>query len=200
MRKLIEDLVAIAVLLGTEAWFLQGYFAGVPEFEPGIAFMTALGVVLAKDAVRVRFSSNSANTSHDKDLFAQFLKDFPPEKTTRFFREHNFGDSFQRSNIVPLNTFVETWESVEKEFLDKSLEEKRKALYSVAFQFASEIACRTVPLRGGQLASVYSDQQRGAGPRPESVIEDAKVLNKCASLFLPVYEDFIRTCRSKLSV
>jgi hypothetical protein len=199
MRKFVEDLVAVAVLVGTEAWFLHGYFSGSPEFEPAIAFIAALGVVVAKEPVRTHFSSSNTNTSHDKNLFDQFLHVFPPESTTRFFREQNFGDSFQRSNIAPLNEFLETWESVEKEFIDKSLEEKRKALYAAALELASEISGRTVPLQGGQLVSVYSDQQRAAGPRPESVIEDARVLNEKASSFLPVYEDFIRSCRLKLN-
>ena len=199
MRKFMEDFLAIAVLVGTEAWFLHGYFAGSPDFEPAIGFIAALGVVLAKEPVRAHLSSRTPNTSHDRELFSSFLNAFPPDKTTRFFRAQDFGDSFQKSNIGSLYEFVETWESVEKEFLDKTLEGKRKALYTAASELASEIAGRTVPLRGGHFVSVYSDQQRATGPRPESVIEDAKVLNQKASSFLPVYEDFIRSCRAKFS-
>jgi len=146
MRRFFEDLVSIAVLVGTEAWFLHGYFSGNAEFEPAIAFIAALGVIIAKEPVRAHFSSSNENTSHDKDLFTQFLNVFPPERTTRFYREQNFGDSFQRSSISPLNEFVETWDSVEKEFIDNSLEEKRKALYAVAFELASEISGLTVPV------------------------------------------------------
>jgi hypothetical protein len=202
MRRFIEDIVAIAILVFTEAWFLHGYFSGNPEFEPAIGFIAALGAMLAKDPVRAHFSPKTDKEpcrNHDKELFGRFLEVFPPDKTIRFLKDQNFGDSFHRSSVVPLYAFVETWDSVEKEFLDKTLEKKRRSLYAAASQLATEISRRTAPLNGGQLVSVYTDQQRSAGPRPKFVIEDARILNANASEFLPVYEDFIRSCRETLN-
>ena len=46
MRPLVENIFAVGAVIGTEAWFLHGYFAGKPEFEPAIAFIAALGVLL----------------------------------------------------------------------------------------------------------------------------------------------------------
>lgn len=200
MRKFIEDFFAVALLVGTEAWFLNGYFAGQPDFEPGLAFLGALGVILVKEPIRAHVSpKRNTNSAHDKALFQSFLHLLPPSQTTRFFKEHDFGGPFSKYNITPLYIFVETWNSVDKEFLDLDLEEKRKKLYSSASQLATEIARRTVPLRGGDLLSVYSDQQRATGqPRPDHVIEDSRVLNENASLFIPPYEEFVRRCKEKL--
>lgn len=200
MRKFIEDLFAIAMLIGTEAWFLKGYYAGQSDFEPALAFVASLGVLLAKDPIRAHFKPADGNTNHDQQLFQSFLNVLPPNQTTRFFKEHDFGDSFLKSDVAPLYAFVETWDSVEKEFLDKELESKRNSLYALASELASEIAGRTVPLRGGDFVSVFSDQQRASGqPRPDSVINDAKVINGKASQFVPKYEEFVRICRSKLA-
>ena len=201
MRKFVEDFFAVAFLVGSEAWFLKGYFVGQPDFEPGLAFLAALGAILAKDPIRAHFASSSPEGSspHDKALFQSFLSALPPNQTTSFFKEHDFGGSFQKSAVVPLHAFVSTWSSVDKEFLDEDLEKKKKALYTFASELSGEIACRTVPLRNGDLVSVFSDQQRATGqPRPESVIEDAKVLNEKSAQFVPMYEEFIRACKAKL--
>lgn len=201
MRKFVEDFFAVAFLVGTEAWFLKGYFSGQPDFEPGLAFLAALGAILAKDPLRARFASpQEGSSAHDKALFQSFLSALPPNQTTRFFKEHDFGGSFPKSEVAPLYSFVSTWDSVDKEFLDEDLEKKKKALYSFASELSNEIAGRTVPLRSGDLVSVFSDQQRATGqPRPASVIEDAKVLNEKSSLFVPMYEEFIRICKVKLA-
>ncbi|MBC3877605.1 hypothetical protein H8K38_07285 [Undibacterium sp. FT79W] len=200
MRKFIEDFFALAALVGTEAWFLKGYFADQPDFEPALAFIAALGIVLAKDPLRARLVAPEKSASpHDKELFRAFTDLLPPNQTARFFKEHDFGGSFSKSDVAPLYSFVETWDSVDKEFLDEELEAKRKAIYSLASELAKEIACRTVPLRSGDLFSVFSDQQRATGqPRPASVIEDAKFLNEKSSLFVPKYEEFVRLCKGKL--
>lgn len=200
MRKFIEDLFALAALVGTEAWFLNGYFANQPEFEPALAFLAALGFVLAKYPLRARLVAPEKSASaHDKELFRAFTDLLPPNQTTRFFKEHDFGGSFSRSDVAALYSFVKTWDSVDKEFLDEELEAKRKVIYSLASELANEIAGRTVPVRSGDQISVFSDQQRATGqPRPASVIADAKVLNEKSSMFVPKYEEFVRLCKGKL--
>lgn len=200
MRKFVGDFFALAALVGTEAWFLKGYFANQPDFEPALAFLAALGVVLAKDPIRARLvvPEKTAST-HDKVLFKAFTDLLPSNPTTRFFKEHDFGGSFSKSDVASLYTFVETWDSVDKEFLDEELEKKRKALYSLASELANEISGRAVPLNGGNLISVFSDRQRATGqPRPASVIEDATVLNEKSSSFVQKYEEFFRLCKVKL--
>lgn len=199
MRLFIENFFAVAVLAGAEAWFLKGYFAGQPDFEPAIAFVTALGVLLAKEPLKAHFKSTGGARSHDQQLFHAFLNALPTEPTIRFLKDHDFGGSFDKQAIKPLNDFVYTWESVEKEFLDAEVEKLKKTLFFLASKLASEIAGRTVPLRDGSYLSVYTDQQRASGPRSASVIEDAKVLNATASAFVPKYEEFVRVCRSKFA-
>jgi hypothetical protein len=94
--------------------------------------------------------------------------------------------------------FYDTWDSPEREFMDPELQEGLADLYAIAGRLAEGLAMRTVPVGNGDLASVFSDNQRARGPRPPEVIEDARVLNDEAREFVPVYERFMRRCREKL--
>jgi hypothetical protein len=200
MKQFIENFVAAAVLVLTEAWFLKGYFAGQPDFEPAILFIAALGVLLTKDPIRTRLSGSSTREAHDQALFQEFLRVLPVEPTVRVLKEHHFGDALRKSAIDPLYEFNATWDGVEKEFLDRKLEAEKKALFVVARELANEIAGRTVPLRNAGYISVFSDQQRAEGRgRPPDVLEDARILNVKASAFASKYEAFVRLCRKRLA-
>jgi len=199
MRLTLENIIAIAALILTEAWFLNGYLNGRPEFEPAIAFIVALGAIFAKDPIKEKFGIGGKTRRHDQALFQELQRALPAEPTLRLLKEHDFGNSFRKQYVEPLYEFVATWDTVEKEFLDGTLEKKRKSLYADARALAYEIAHRTVPLSDREFASVFSDRLRNSGqPRPDSVIEDAKVLNDKATQFVPKYEEFVRVCRAKL--
>lgn len=200
MRSLIENLFATAAVVGTEAWFLKGYFAGQPDFEPAIALIAAIGVLLAKDPIRTRLSAPDASKTHDQALFGEFLQILPFDPSIRFLRDQDFADSIHRASLQPLFDFAFTWQNVEKEFLDKELERERKALVDASQQFKQEIAGRTIPIRMEGFISAYSDQQRAGGHgRPPEVIEDGRVLNALATAFVPKYESFLRLCKAKLA-
>lgn len=201
MKQFIENLFAIAAVVGTEAWFLHGYYAGSPEYEPAIAFIAALGVLLAKDPIRASLAGPNAGQLHDRDLFQQFLRALPFDPTIRVLRDNDMGDSIPRQAINLLYEFSDTWKSVEKEFLDAKLEKERIALHTSASDLAAEIARRTVPVGDQTYISVFSDQLRASGHgRPPHVIEDAKILNTKAAEFVSKYEAFVRLCRKRLAL
>ena len=200
MKEFIGDLCAIAAVVGTEAWFLHGYYVGSPEYEPAIAFIAAVGFLLAKDPIRARLAGTNARQLHDRELFEQFLRALPFDPTIRVLRQYDMGSSIPRQPINLLYEFSDTWDSVEKEFLDAKLEGERKALYASARDFASEIAHRTVPVGDQTHISVFSDQLRASNPgRPQHVIEDAEILNAKAAEFVHKYEAFVRLCRKRLA-
>ena len=199
MRFTIENLLLIAALILFEAWFLKGYFSGSPEFEPAIGLILTLGAVFTKEPIKEKFGLGSKRIKHDKELYEQFIKDLPEEPTIRFLREHDFGDSFRRLYAEPLYKFVATWDSVEKEFIDKKIEKKKKSLYDVAKEFSSELANKTVSVSDGNFASVFSDRARHLhAQRPKFVIEDAKFLNDKATEFTPIYDNFVRFCKQRI--
>lgn len=199
MKQLIENVFAVAAVVGSEAWFLHGYYAGNLEYESGLAFIAALGVLLAKDPIRAKLAGTDSALAHDRELFQQFLTALPFEPMIRVLRDYDMGDPIPRQAINFLYEFSDTWDSVEKEFLDSKLERQRKALHGSARELASEIAHRTVPVGDQAYISVFSDQLRTADrERPAHVIEDARILNAKASEFVPIYEAFVRLCRKRL--
>ena len=142
-------------------------------------------------------------SDHDRALFAAFQRDVAAGPTLRLFKLPDFDASFRRSDLQPLNTFVETWDNVEREFLDTQLQAAKKKLYANAEKLATEIARLTVPVGDGSFASVYSDAARkehGVDHRPDWVREEASILNALAKPFAAEYEAFVQLCRKRLKL
>jgi hypothetical protein len=198
MRLSIENILIVAILMLAEAWFLQGVFAGKPSWDASLAFVAALAAFFTKDYVKDRLNVGQPAREHDRTLFKALLTDFPVEPTLNMLKDYDFGNSFWSSQMRPLFTFADTWGDVDKEFLDSSLEKKRKALLEAAQELSREFAKRTVPVGNGEKSSVFSDRLRAEGPRPPFVLEDAKILNQKSRELVPLYEEFIRIGKRKL--
>ena len=201
MRLSVENVFLVIALILTEAWFLNGYYSGQPDFEPAIAFLVALGALFTKDGIKAKLGFSDQISNHDVSLFDEFQREFPVDPTLRLLKETDFGNSFPNSSIQPLYNFAETWNTVEKEFLNRKLEKARKKIYDSAKDLAMKFAQETVPVGGGDFISVYPDSLRGqGGPRPQHVIDSARILNEHSSEFVPEYESFVRTCKAVLKV
>jgi hypothetical protein len=195
MKLTLENLIAILVLMLVEAWLIKSNY----DWEPAIALIVAFGAIFAKEPIKHRFGIGSDSKDHDQRLFSEFLQSLPIETCIHLLKHHDFGDSFRKEWINPLYSFSSAWGEVDKEFIDKSLEKQKSKLYSAAKKLSIEIAGRTVPVGSGEFCSVYSDSQRADGPRPPSVLEDAKVLNQLSREFIPIYESFVRLGKRKLA-
>lgn len=137
----------------------------------------------------------------DRALFQEFLSSLPFEPTMRMVREQDFGAPFERLAVDPLFEFIHTWDSPEKFFLDAEWQAAFHQLYVELRKLADLITERTVPIGETQnYASVFSDQQRAAGARPQHVLDDARALNQQAAVVWPRYEDFVRTGRMHFEV
>lgn len=163
-----------------------------------ISFFTKAGEAAA-DYLKGRLITTPSD--HDKALFVEFQRDVAAEPTLRLFKVPDFDSSFRRSDLRPLNTFVESWTTVEKEFRDSRLEAEKKRLRTSAEKLATEIARLTSPVGDGTFSSVYSDGARSSfrvDERPDWVKEQAKTLNALAAPFAVEYEAFVRLCRERL--
>lgn len=175
-------------------------------FGVSILFWTDIWQDLTKDETRLfqhypqlQPREGAQKPTHDERLFQEFQSVFPFEPAVRLLREQDFGASFSKKAIRPLMDFVETWDQPEKEFLDSELQEALKSFYTAAENMAMHVVEKTVPVGNMEYLSVFPDARRAVGPRPSSVIEDARILNEEASKFVPVYEQFLRLCRRKLA-
>ncbi|MEX3853690.1 hypothetical protein AB3X94_06430 [Paraburkholderia sp. BR10923] len=148
--------------------------------------------------LRPTMSAVPQKPPHDLRIFDEFQSIFGFEPAVRLLRDHDFGGPFLRKSIQPLFEFVETWDQPEKEFLDPELQTALANLYRAAYEMSDHLTEKTVPVGNGEQASVFPDSLRAVGPRPDWVREDARVLNEQAKMFVPIYEQFFRLCRTKL--
>lgn len=155
-------------------------------------------VTLFKHYPQLKPATTAHGPTHDQRLYEELKATLAFEPAIRLFRDHDFGGDFLRAAARPIHTFYETWDSPEKEFLDKELQQGLAALYRAAGRLAETLANTTVPLlTNPAVLTVYPENQRGR-PRSDAVREDARVLNLEARQFVPIYEDFMRRCREKL--
>lgn len=177
-------------------------FSSVTAFLPALATLVAY---LKADNPATRNEAGAVLTvapvaAHDLALFERFQKDLPFDPTIRLLREADFGADYRADWLQPLNRFIEVWDDPNYEFLDASLEEVRRALFAAARSLVFDFARETVPNDANDgWRTVYPWRERG-GPRPEHVIESARVLNEAARSFVPLYEQFVRLARDRLKV
>lgn len=198
MRASVSNVLSLALVLLAWSWLLTSYLNEHLGWSQILAFIGALATIFGKEPVKEVLGWGRAESQHDKDLFDAFIQDLPVRPTIQLLKEHDFGDTFHEDEIQPLFDFCSVWEGVDYEFTNRKLEKRRESLYRSALELAREFARATVPVAGGPLRSVFPDNLRAQGGRPDHVIEDAKLLNRKANAFVPIYESFVRLCRRKL--
>lgn len=145
MQRRIETIFLLIAVTGAEAWFLQGYFAGEPEWEPALAFAAAFGAILVRDSVLS--ASNRPRSEHDRALFDRFLQSFPSNgASARFLKEHDLGAPFRSTDLTQLESFAERWNNAEHKFHAKELEQTRVALLKAAEEFLGKLAVSVSPV------------------------------------------------------
>lgn len=175
-------------------------------FEVGILFWPDVWLDLTRDESRLYqhypqlrpAAVQKQEPSHDQRLFEELQTTFGFEPAIRLLRDHDFGGPFARSAVRPLYDFYATWDSPEKEFIDEELQAGLAVLYRAAADLSNHLTGKTVPVGDGSSISVLPDNVIARGPRPDWVVEEARVLNEQARRFVPLYEQFMRKCRDRL--
>ena len=112
------------------------------------------------------------------------------------FGEFDFGGTFRRDDIRELDRFAGTWNVPDKEFRDKALEKARQDAHSKACVVAREISQRTRPLNVELQTVKLADRD----PQPDSVREDARVINVAATEFAQRHDRLVRLGRKRLTL
>ncbi len=136
--------------------------------------------------------------SHDVDLYEKYKYLFVHNGVAEFYRQHDFLGSFSEDKWRPLSHYVNSWETVEHEFVNKKLNNLHKNVYASAFDLGNAISGNTVPIgSGGQMRSVKPDSMP-FGPIPEHIKEEAKEINELVPPFIKAHELFVRCANRKL--
>jgi len=134
----------------------------------------------------------------DNKLYTEFLELMPSNSCAMYMLEqHDFGNSFEREILRPIDQFVCEWDSPEKQFLNKELEEQRKIFWSKCNEFITLLAKTTSPISGGFYSAV-SDRFRNNFERPDWLEKEIRELNRVASEVFMEQQKFIKFVRQKL--
>ncbi|MEC4338613.1 hypothetical protein VPH13_07770 [Stenotrophomonas pavanii] len=207
--RILLLVVSILAALVPGAWCVQELMQGGSlSFSSVTAFLPALAALIGFFAMGAPRRSDvgsvtpvaPAVAAHDLELFERFQKELPFNPTVKLLREADFGADYRAEWLQPLNRFVEDWDNPNYEFLDPALNEARSILYASARSLAFDFARETVPHDGNEgWRTVYPWRDR-TGPRPQHVLESARVLNEASRSFVPLYENFVRLGRQRLNV
>lgn len=182
-------LVAVPLVAADPAPFPWGLAGGLAA-----AVITYLGTYALDYFAFLR--AGREGHPHDVALFRELLDLLKPGDVRATFGEFDFGGAFRYDDIRELNRFAETWDTPDKEFRDKALEKARKIALGNAVVVAREIAFRTRPMGVG----LQTVKLAGCDPQPESVRDDARVINEAATEFATSYEELIRLGRRRLTL
>tara|TARA_R110000823_G_C15926663_1_gene499111 strand:- start:1641 stop:2282 length:642 start_codon:yes stop_codon:yes gene_type:complete len=208
MRILIIKYLNILALLSFLAWFLWpnpeswGF-----EWEPLIGFILVLVTYLgleAKDHHQDSVSeieqkkfkpSEPIADPDDIDLLRTFRGLLAPGDI-KFFREHDFLGAFPNEPMKRLFEYLETWTTVEHEFIDPQVQEEHAKFRRKAEVLGQVLSAYTT--NNGKFSTVKPSASQ-AGPTPEWVRKEAEEINQRASEFVEAHQEFLKFARKKYS-
>lgn len=137
----------------------------------------------------------------DKNLFLQFLKEFPSDSNTVIFlKEHDFNNSYLINNFQLLEIFVQSWNNAQREFIDKELESKRSELWAKCHAFEMQLIENSHPVNTGLLSCIPENYRNEWTDKSESVKQVINELNRMATECYKLHQDFVRLGRVKLAM
>lgn len=133
----------------------------------------------------------------DKNTLDEITNIFDEVEVIRFLRNHDFGGSFDRKEIAPLNRMLFYADDAKNRMLIQELEILRKDMVNKGRKLQCLIGQKTSPVNGTTRSSVLPDKYIDE-PRPKWVEEAAKEINDAANEFVESYDEFVYKSRSIL--
>lgn len=119
-----------------------------------------------------------------------------PARLIQFLKQHDFGGTFNREELAPLDVFLSEAASPDREFLINELETLRTRLLESGRNLSKLIGFKTFP-REHTFSSVLPAAAL-LGPRPDWVDDNASELNNAAEEFVSAFEELVRSSRARL--
>lgn len=119
-----------------------------------------------------------------------------PARLIQFLKQHDFGGTFNREELAPLDAFLSEASHPDREFLISELETLRTRLLESGRNLSNLIAFKTFP-REHTFSSVLP-AEAVLGPRADWVDDNASELNNAAEEFVSAFEELVRSSRARL--
>lgn len=121
-----------------------------------------------------------------------------------FFREHDMGGAWHRSNTRPLVNYVTTLKDIEHQFLDPELESRRMDLFRCATEMTRLLGQHSFPVRGdpewSDLGVELDMDIVPDGPRGELWTRRCDLLNAGGTRVADAYDALIAAAARKLAL
>jgi hypothetical protein len=174
------------------------YMIGAWIVVAGLAHNIAYRFLLFKEKTIQEPALENINPI-DKALFEKFLAEFPSSSSSiHMLKTHDWGSAFNMKNLKELEEFVADWNTLEREFLNEELEDKRKKLWQACAQFDYKLSLGAYNLHS-EIYSCIPDQYRGTDDWPEHVDDKLKELNDLADQCWDHYRAFVQFGRRQLN-
>lgn len=186
IRRVVQIVTGLALVVGI-AWFIKE-----PSYEPALTslclFATLIGLIYEEKVTSTR--------TVDKSLFEKFKSTLPSDGSIDFIDKNNMaGFSFERSRLNDLSNFFYDWGNAEHEFLNKTLENKRKILHEKIGAYLKIIGFETFPTHLPGRNTVPPEWEY---EQPERFHKTVDKLHSLAGEIVDIHQDLIRTCKQKL--
>ncbi len=110
----------------------------------------------------------------------------------------DFLGAFESAYWSPFSRYVDSWGTIDHEFIDPLLNRAHREVYEKALELGRTIAKNTVPIGAtGHLRSVKPDYLP-AGPTPDHIKAEAMEINSLVPSFTLAHERFVRLANRRL--
>lgn len=164
--------------------------AGSPIWV-GIFLITAgVGLVIWNEHHKRNKSPEPAHPN-DVALLVKF-RELTPDHFQEFLRDHDFGNTFRRKNLDPLDVLAYDWKGARYEFVDKEVQKKFHELRQSVFEFLKVAEPRIYPHHiNPEMATTLTDMDR-AREISKSTLDAIKAMNQRASVVYGAIQEFER--------
>lgn len=178
---------------------------GSPAYGYGVFFVLfavfhnlIYRIICYKEA-RNKYLDELPKVESDRELFSSFITMLPSssEAVTLLEKQH-FGSSYRYGATDAIEQFVQYWGSAEKVFHDSELEGKKSKLYNKCSEFMNEVYTNAGPIGNGSRVSFISPGIDDFNI-PQYILDNVRNANAIASDCYSLHQDFVLSCRKKLS-
>ena len=151
--------------------------------------------VMADSGILFSNPATSSSIRSDRLLFTKFLEQFPYNSDMIYFlREYDVGDSFESKWLEEIDRFTQEWNDALHEFIDPTLEGKRKDFMLKLTSFKNELWSNTWRSESGDSLSMESYKFKDEDPRWEKIEE----LNAMGTEAHDAHQELVRACKEML--
>ncbi len=144
MFRLVRRIVTVGLWVAATVFLFRAR-----SMQALVGYFAASSTLLGLEWFTKSKPSENPALDHDLSLLAAFRSELSFRPTIEFLRDHDFGASFELTDVHRLDDFCLRWTDAAHEFLDKRLESKKASLVRLGREFTVLVGQLTWRFEGG---------------------------------------------------